>query len=725
MSLNVLVLIAVLPLVGSILAGLFGRWIGRVGAHTVTILAVAISFILSLHVLKQIYLDGVPAFDGPVYTWLITDGVKLDVGFLIDRLSTLMMVVVTFVSLCVHVYTIGYMSDDPGYTRFFSYISLFTFSMLMLVMSNNFMQLFFGWEGVGVVSYLLIGFWYTKPSAIFANYKAFVVNRVGDFGFVLGIAGVFYFTNSVGYADAFAAAPKLATAMLPLTSNTSVHAITLICICLFVGAMAKSAQVPLHVWLPDSMEGPTPISALIHAATMVTAGVFMVARMSPLFEQSEAALSFVLVIGATTAFFMGLLGIVNNDIKRVIAYSTLSQLGYMVTALGVSAYSAGMFHLMTHAFFKALLFLAAGSVIIGMHHEQDMRKMGGLFKYMRITAITSWIGALALIGTPGFAGFYSKDTIIEAVGESHRWGATYAYWCVMGGVFVTALYTFRMIFMTFHGPERFRQVEAGHTHETPATPAAPAAVAHGAPAHAPSAASHSHTAAPTPVAASHGHVTAPAPAAVHAPAAHAGDDHGHDDHHGPVEPHESPLVVTIPLIALAIPSVFIGALTAGPILFGGYFGDAIRVLEQNDVVAELGKDFQNPTQMALHGFAGAPFWLAAAGVLTAWLFFLHRPQWAAAWARALSPIRNLLVNKYYFDWFNEKILSALARGLGFTLWKAGDQVLIDGALVNGSAATVGWIGSIVRRVQSGYLYAYAFWMVIGLAVMLGWFLVRS
>jgi NADH-quinone oxidoreductase subunit L len=596
---------------------------------------------------------------------LISDGVKMDVGFLIDRLSTLMMVVVTFVSLCVHVYTIGYMSDDPGYTRFFSYISLFTFSMLMLVMSNNFMQLFFGWEAVGVVSYLLIGFWYTRPSAIFANYKAFLVNRVGDFGFVLGIAGVFYYTNSVGYAEAFAAAPKLAHAMLPLTSNTSVEAITLICICLFIGAMGKSAQVPLHVWLPDSMEGPTPISALIHAATMVTAGIFMVARMSPLFEQSETALSFVLIIGATTAFFMGLLGIVNNDIKRVIAYSTLSQLGYMVAALGVSAYSAGMFHLMTHAFFKALLFLAAGSVIIGMHHEQDMRKMGGLAKYMPITAITSWIGALALIGTPFFSGFYSKDTIIEAVGESHRWGATYAYWCVLGGVFVTALYTFRMIFMTFHGPERFRHADELHS-----------------------------------------------------------SSHGHDEH-GPIEPHESPLVVTGPLIALAIPSVVIGALTAGPILFGGYFGDSIRVLEKNDVLAELGKDFQSPVQMALHGFAGAPLWLAAAGVLTAWLFFLYRPQWADAAARKLAPIRNLLLNKYYFDWFNEKVLSTLARGLGFTLWKGGDQVLIDGVLVNGSAATISWFGSIVRRVQNGYLYAYAFWMVIGLAVMLGWFLVRS
>lgn len=664
MNPNLLVAIPVLPLIGAILAGLFGRYIGRAGAHTVTILAVATSFVLSAIVLKQIYLDGVPAYDAPVYSWLVSDGVKIDVGFLIDRLSTLMMVVVTFVSLCVHVYTIGYMSDDPGYTRFFSYISLFTFSMLMLVMSNNFMQLFFGWEAVGVVSYLLIGFWYTRPSAIFANFKAFLVNRVGDFGFVLGIAGVFYYTNSLSYADAFAAAPKIGHAMLPITSTSSVEAITLICICLFIGAMGKSAQVPLHVWLPDSMEGPTPISALIHAATMVTAGIFMVARMSPLFEQSETALSFVLIIGATTAFFMGLLGIVNNDIKRVIAYSTLSQLGYMVTALGVSAYSAGMFHLMTHAFFKALLFLAAGSVIIGMHHEQDMRKMGGLAKYMPITAATSWIGSLALIGTPFFSGFYSKDTIIEAVGESHRWGATYAYWCVMAGVFVTALYTFRMIFMTFHGPERFRHAD-DHDHD---------------------------------------------------------HDHGH---HGPVEPHESPAVVTGPLIALAIPSVFIGALTVGPVLFGGYFEDAIRVLEKNDVVGELGKEFQSPTVMALHGFTAMPFWLALAGVVTAWLFFLKKPEWADAWARALSPIRNLLLNKYYFDWFNEKVLSVVARALGFTLWKGGDQVLIDGVLVNGSAATVGWFGSIVRRVQSGYLYSYAFWMVIGLAVLLGWFLVRS
>ncbi len=685
MNPNVLTAIAVLPLLGAILAGLFGRVIGRAGAHTVTIAAVAASCLMSLHVLKQIYLDGVPAFDGPIYSWLVSDGVHIDVGFLVDRLTALMMVVVTFVSLCVHVYTIGYMADDPGYTRFFSYISLFTFSMLMLVMANNFMQLFFGWEAVGVVSYLLIGFWYTRPSAIFANFKAFLVNRVGDFGFVLGIAGVFYYTNSLGYADAFAAAPKIAHAVIPLTSSTSVEALSLICICLFIGAMGKSAQVPLHVWLPDSMEGPTPISALIHAATMVTAGIFMVARMSPLFEHSEFALSFVLVIGATTAFFMGLLGIVNNDIKRVIAYSTLSQLGYMTTALGVSAYGAGMFHLMTHAFFKALLFLAAGSVIIGMHHEQDMRRMGGLAKYMPVTAVTSWIGALALIGTPFFAGFYSKDTIIEAVHESHRWGSGYAYFCVLTGVFVTALYTFRMIFMTFHGPERFH-----HAHEH-----------HEGDGH------HDHAAAHSP-----GHSSG-----------HPDTGATHDAQHG--LPHESPLVVTLPLVALAIPSVLIGALTAGPILFGGYFGDSIQVLEKNDVLKELGQQFQGPIQQALHGLQAAPFWLAAAGVLAAWLFFLKRPELAAAAAQRLSLLRRILINKYYFDWFNEKIVSAFARGLGVTLWKGGDQVLIDGALVNGSAATVGWFGGIVRRMQSGYLYSYAFWMVIGLAVLLGWFLMHS
>ena len=664
MNPTALISVPLLPLVAAVIAGLGGRLIGRAGAHTVTCAAVAVSCGLSLLVLKQIYWDGVPAYDAPVYTWLVSDGMHMEVGFLIDRLTALMMAVVTFVSLCVHVYTIGYMSDDPGYTRFFSYISLFTFSMLMLVMANNFMQLFFGWEAVGLVSYLLIGFWYTRPSAIFANLKAFIVNRIGDFGFVLGIAGIAYFTHSLAYRDAFAAAPQIAHALIALSSTSAVGALTLICICLFIGAMGKSAQVPLHVWLPDSMEGPTPISALIHAATMVTAGIFMVARMSPLFEYSDTALSFVLVIGATTAFFMGLLGVVNNDIKRVIAYSTLSQLGYMTVALGVSAYGAAIFHLMTHAFFKALLFLAAGSVIIALHHEQDMRRMGGLARYMPITAVTCWIGALALIGTPFFSGFYSKDAIIEAVGESHRFGSTYAYWCVLCGVFVTALYTFRMLFLTFHGPERFR-----------------------------------------------------AAAGVDAP---HDDDHGHSG-----APHESPAVVTLPLIALAIPSILIGALTVGPVLFGGYFGHSIFVLHANNVIGVLGEDFGGAVQFALRGLFRLPFLLALAGAATAWACFLWRPLWADEVQRALGWLYRLLINKYYFDWFNEQVLAALTRLIGVGLWRGGDEALIDGAMVNGSAATVGWVGSVLRRVQSGYLYSYAFWMMIGLALLLGWFLAHA
>jgi len=675
MNPDMLLAIPLLPLGAAIIAGLGGRLIGRAGAHWLTCLAVAASCLLSFVVLKQMWWDGVPTYDAPVYTWLVSDSMHMQVGFLIDRLTALMITVVTFVSLCVHVYTIGYMADDPGYTRFFSYISLFTFSMLMLVMANNFMQLFFGWEAVGLVSYLLIGFWYTRPSAIFANMKAFIVNRVGDFGFVLGIAGVACYTYSLDYRDAFAAAPHIAQALLPLTSTTSVNALTLICICLFVGAMGKSAQVPLHVWLPDSMEGPTPISALIHAATMVTAGIFMVARMSPLFEYSDTALSVVMVVGAITAFFMGLLGVVNNDIKRVIAYSTLSQLGYMTVALGVSAYGAAIFHLMTHAFFKALLFLAAGSVIIAMHHEQDMRRMGGLAKYMPVTAVTCWIGALALIGTPFFSGFYSKDAIIEAVGESHRAGSGFAYWCVLLGVFVTALYTFRMLFMTFHGPERFR-----------------AAAAHGHDQHA------------------------------HDPEGGKDDDHAHGEHWHGGDPRESPWVVKLPLIALAIPSVLIGALTVGAVLFGGYFGHAIFVLPGNDVVGKVGEDFGGALSFALHGLLKPPFWFAAAGVAAAWYFFLRRPELADAAARRFRLLYRILCDKYYFDWFNEKVVAALTREVGIGLWKGGDQGLIDGALVNGTAESIGWFGGVLRRIQSGYLYSYAFWMVIGLAVLLGWYL---
>jgi NADH-quinone oxidoreductase subunit L len=670
MNQSVLIAIPLLPLLAAVIAGVGGRWIGRAGAHSVTIAAVAVSCWLSLGVLRQLLAHG-GSYDLPVYTFLVSDGMHMQVGFLIDRLSALMMAVVTFVSLCVHVYTIGYMADDDGYTRFFSYISLFTFSMLMLVMSDNFLQLFFGWEAVGVVSYLLIGFWYTRESAIFASLKAFIVNRIGDFGFVLGIAGIAYYTYSLQYSDAFLAAPRIAHQLLPLSLGGGVQALTLICICLFIGAMGKSAQVPLHVWLPDSMEGPTPISALIHAATMVTAGIFMVARMSPLFEYSEGALCFVLVIGASTAFFMGLLGVVNNDIKRVIAYSTLSQLGYMTVALGVSAYGAAIFHLMTHAFFKALLFLAAGSVIIGMHHEQDMRKMGGLARYMPITAVTCWIGALALIGTPFFSGFYSKDAIIEAVGASHRWGAGYAYWCVLCGVFVTALYTFRMLFMTFHGPERFRE-------------AAPAAAAHAQPGH---------------------------------------DDAGDGEHaHG--DPHESPAVVWVPLVALAIPSVLIGALTVGAVLYGSYYGHSIFVLPQNNVLTKLAEEFQGPLQAALAGVLQPPFWFALAGVVTAWAFFLYRPAWADSAQRRGHALYTLLVNKYYFDWFNEQVIAPLARLIGVGLWKGGDEKLIDGVLVNGTAEGVGELGGELRRVQTGYLYSYAFWMVIGLALLLGWFLWR-
>ncbi len=673
MNPTLLVAVPLLPLLAALLAGLFGRTIGRQGAAAVTILAVGASFVMSAWVAKLVFIDEVPVFNESVYTWLVSDGIRMEVGFLIDQLSALMMCVVTLVSLCVHVYTIGYMADDPGYQRFFSYISLFTFAMLMLVMSNNFMQLFFGWEAVGLVSYLLIGFWYTRPSAVFANMKAFLVNRVGDFGFVLGIAALAYYTGSLDYRDAFAMAPDIAAKTYAITPDWTVSAITMVCIFLFIGAMGKSAQVPLHVWLPDSMEGPTPISALIHAATMVTAGIFMVARMSPLFEYSETALSFVLVIGAITALFMGFLGVINNDIKRVVAYSTLSQLGYMTVALGVSAYSAAMFHLMTHAFFKALLFLAAGSVIIGMHHEQDMRKMGGLAKYMPVTAFTCWIGALALIGTPLFSGFYSKDVIIEAVHESDRWGAHFAYWCVLIGVFVTALYTFRMIFMTFHGKPRF-DTAATHAHDHEA-----------------------------------GHAHDP------------GHDHGH---HGGA-PHESPWVVTAPLVVLAVFSVIIGGLTIAPLLFGGGFQESIFVLGANDVVARVGEEFHGAVAFALHGMTQPPFWLAVAGVVTAWLFFLAKPAMANALHERLAWLRRLLENKYYFDWFNEHVLAAGSRGLGRLFWRGGDQAIIDNGLINGSAALVGWLAGVTRRVQSGFLYSYAFWMIVGLAAILGWFLFRA
>ena len=659
LSETLLLTVPLAPLAGSLIAGLAGRWVGRRGAHFFTILGVLVAFICSAVVLKQVALDGA-RFNATLYEWMVVGGLKMEVGFLVDGLTAMMMCVVTFVSLMVHVYTIGYMADDPGYQRFFAYISLFTFSMLMLVMSNNFLQLFFGWEAVGLVSYLLIGFWFKKPTAVFANMKAFLVNRVGDFGFILGIGLIAAYAGTLNYGEAFAKAGELSKLQFP---GTDWQLLTVACICLFVGAMGKSAQFPLHVWLPDSMEGPTPISALIHAATMVTAGIFMVARMSPLFELSDTALNLVLVIGAITALFMGFLGIIQNDIKRVVAYSTLSQLGYMTVALGLSAYSVAVFHLMTHAFFKALLFLAAGSVIIGMHHDQDIRNMGGLRKHMPITWITSLLGSLALIGTPLFAGFYSKDSILIASHHSTLPGATFAMWAVYIGVFVTAFYSFRMYFLVFHGQERF--------HHKPFPPE---------------------------------------------------DDHAHghgDDHHD-ATPHESPWVVTAPLILLAVPSVVIGYLTIQPLLFGEFLKDAITVNAQaHPAMAELAKMFHGPVAMALHGVVTLPFWLALAGVVTAWVFYLKAPHIPAAIDRALKPVRTVLENKYYMDWFNEHVLAAGARLLGTGLWKGGDQAVIDGA-INGSARGIGGLAALLRQAQTGRLYTYALVMLLGIFALLTW-----
>jgi NADH-quinone oxidoreductase subunit L len=661
---STLLVVPLAPLVGSALAGIFGtqfggNWIGRRLSHTLTILGVLVAFILSAMTLKSV-IDGA-RFNETLYTWMVVGGLKMEVGFLIDSLTAMMMCVVTFVSLMVHIYTIGYMEEDEGYNRFFAYISLFTFSMLMLVMSNNMLQLFFGWEAVGLVSYLLIGFWFNKPTAIFANMKAFLVNRVGDFGFILGIGLIAAYAGTLNYAEAFAKTAELGALTFP---GTDWMLVTVICICLFIGAMGKSAQFPLHVWLPDSMEGPTPISALIHAATMVTAGIFMVARMSPLFELSDTALNFIMVIGSITALFMGFLGIIQNDIKRVVAYSTLSQLGYMTVALGASAYSVAVFHLMTHAFFKALLFLGAGSVIMGMHHNQDIRWMGGVRKYMPITWITSLLGSLALIGTPFFSGFYSKDSIIEAVHESHLAAAGFANFAVLAGVFVTAFYSFRMYFLVFHGKERYDQNPDAH----------------------------------------HGH-----------------DDHGHghDDHH---EPHESPWVVTVPLVLLAIPSVVIGFMAIEPMLYGEFFKDVIFVnAEKHPVMEEMSELFHGPVAMAVHALSTAPFWLALSGVVVSWYMYLVNPKVPAFFARVLRPVIVILENKYFLDWINENILARGARMLGTGLWKVGDRALIDGLVVNGSWKVVGLISGVVRRFQSGYLYHYALVMILGVFALMTYF----
>jgi NADH-quinone oxidoreductase subunit L len=656
-------------LVGAIIAGLWRNQVGRAGAHWITILGVGVSCALSLYVLKAHAFDGLPVYNEAVYTWMISDGIRFEVGFLVDNLTAMMISVVTFVSLMVHIYTVGYMRDEDGYQRFFSYIALFTFSMLMLVMSNNFMQLFFGWEAVGLVSYLLIGFYFKKETAIFANLKAFLVNRVGDFGFLLGIAAIAMYFNTIDYHEVFAKADSLADTQITIWGDTSWSLMSVIGVLLFIGAMGKSAQVPLHVWLPDSMEGPTPISALIHAATMVTAGVFMVARMSPLYELSETALTFVLVIGATTAFFTGLIGIVQNDIKRVVAYSTLSQLGYMIVALGVSAYAAGLFHLMTHAFFKALLFLAAGSVIIGMHHDQDIRNMGGLRKYMPITYWTSLLGSLALIGFPGFAGFFSKDAIIEAVHHSTIAGSGYAYVMVVSGVFVTALYSFRMFFLVFHGKGP-RHFEAHHE-------------AHG----------------------------------------DEGGAEASEHHHVKDEPtpHESPWVVTLPLVLLAIPSVIIGYLTVGDMLFGDFFKGVLAVAPQHDVLGEIGKDFHGAGAFILHGMTGLPFYLAMGGLVVAWYIYMIKPSVADFIRKRFAIVYNILDKKYGFDTFNQIFFAGGSRGIGHVLWKAGDQTLIDGLVVNGSAKTVGWFSGIVRYVQTGFLYHYAIAIILGLLALLIWF----
>jgi NADH-quinone oxidoreductase subunit L len=657
-SQNLLLTIALAPLVGAIVAGFFGKTIGRRGAHVVTILGVLVSFIGSAMVLKQVALEGA-RFNATIYEWMVLGGLKMEVGFLVDGLTAMMMAVVSFVSLMVHIYTIGYMEEDPGYQRFFSYISLFTFSMLMLVMSNNFLQLFFGWEAVGLVSYLLIGFWFKKPTAIFANMKAFIVNRVGDFGFILGIGLIAAYAGTLNYAEAFAKGGELSRIVFP---GSDWMLITVACICLFIGAMGKSAQFPLHVWLPDSMEGPTPISALIHAATMVTAGIFMVARMSPLFELSDTALSFILVIGSITALFMGFLGIIQNDIKRVVAYSTLSQLGYMTVALGASAYSVAVFHLMTHAFFKALLFLGAGSVIIGMHHDQDIRNMGGLRKYMPITWFTSLLGSLALIGTPLFSGFYSKDSIIEAVRASHLPGAGFAYFAVVAGVFVTAFYSFRMYFLVFHGDERFRHKPFPGEH-----------------------------------------------------------DHHDDGPHHDVTPHESPWVVTAPLILLALPSVVIGYVTIQPMLFGDFFkGAIVNDIARHPAMLELASHFHSAGGMAMHSLQTVPLWLAVAGVVTAWWFYLKQPAIPAAIKARFAWIYRLLDNKYYMDWFNEHVLAAATRRVGIGLWKGGDVGLIDGALVNGSARAVGAVAQLTRLLQTGYLYFYALVMLLGVFGLMTW-----
>jgi NADH-quinone oxidoreductase subunit L len=662
---TIYIIIALAPLLGAILAGLFGtgflgKPVSRFMAHRITIALVALSTVLSFYVLYDVAQGN--TFEGTWYTWAMVGAYHMEIGFLIDPLSALMMCVVTFVSLMVHIYSIGYMSDDDGYERFFAYISLFTFSMLMLVMANNMLQLFFGWEAVGLVSYLLIGFYYQRETAIFANMKAFIINRVGDFGFILGIGLLFAYTGSLNYVEVLNKAEQLATLSLP---GTDWLLLTVVCICLFIGAMGKSAQVPLHSWLPDSMEGPTPISALIHAATMVTAGIYMVARFSPIYEFSDTALSLMIVVGGLGALFLGILGIVQNDIKRIIAYSTLSQLGYMVVALGASAYSVAIFHMMMHAAFKALLFLAAGSVIIAVHHNQDIRYMGGLKKYMPVTYYTFLIGALSLAAFPFFSGFYSKEHIIEAAGAANVWGSGFAYFCVALGALVTSLYIFRAFFVVFHGNERYDQAPHDDAH-----------------------------------------------------------DHGHDAHHD--KPKESPWVVTLPLVALAIPSVFAGAILTQPLLFSDFFTYLNSVQHTgHDAMRVLANGWHGWLAYGLHSVFTLPFYLAIGGILITWYCYVINPKAPVAIAKLFNVFKPVLDNKYYFDWFNEKVITPFARWLGTELYTKADQGLIDNLIVNGSAKVVAAVAAVSRRLQSGYIYHYAFFMIIGLMALITFILVNK
>lgn len=649
--LSIALTMMLLPLLGSLIAGLMGKTIGRQATHWITVSLVGVSFLLASYLWVAIVFLGSPPQDGVLYNWVSSGSFHFDIALLLDRLSVTMALIVTFISFMVHIYTIGYMADDPGYQRFFSYVSLFTFAMLALILADNFLLMFFGWEGVGLVSYLLIGFWFKRESAVFGSLKAFLVNRLGDIGFILGLAGILMYFGQVDYQFVFS--------HLALAQNKTIHifpgipspVITVICLLLFIGAMGKSAQVPLHVWLPESMEGPTPISALIHAATMVTAGIYMVARCSPLFEFSPITLSFIITIGATTCLFMGILAVFHHDIKRVIAYSTLSQLGYMTVALGASAYDAAIFHLVTHAFFKALLFLAAGSVIIALHHEQDMRKMGGLARALPVTYLTFAIGALALAAIPPFSGFYSKDAIIEAVHLSTIPGARYAYACVLAGAFITPLYIFRALFLTFHGTSRMDPEAESHV-------------------------------------------------------------------------KESPWVVLIPLVLLAVPSLIAGGMLVGPMLFANktILGSSIFVLPQHNVLAELANHFQGAEAMALHAGQTSTLWLALAGIVTAWVFTLGFPAFAETLKKRFSFLYEIMVKKYGFDDFNQIVFVQGTRKLGQFFYKVCDLMFIDGLFVNGSGKLIRWLARVSCRMQTGYMYHYALAMVIGLAAFMGWLL---